>query len=462
MPAESRKQSRHPRLAGTPAALEQILGRGAALVDSRHASEPGQQGGAGPGAAEFGFAVRWSRHSVLVALAIIGLAVSLVALSIVVLQQLIERPRLRVELSPWSDPQMPWKFVAVRVWNLRMTKALRWLFNRRSAEACEVGITFRRVDEPQRSLNVLGRWSAHPEPYRLDVATAPDGTASVVSVFEQSLVPGSYHLDIPATGAWQEVAIAVRRDGEVYAFSAESYSYADWKRPEWRLEPGDWEVDVTAESVNASATKRFRLRITTDDFELRGDVATPALPPAPPSVADTKPETDARVAELADSALENERQSAENLGARSSWLIGFAGVVLVLVVGLNQNTIASVSGHQTSVALGKVGAPVFAGAALAAVVSLLLAAVVARRAVQPRVRGRIPSKLLHDLRVGRVAVERADAELARLKLRMYDEEAASNDSRGEALQRAFELLVLALVLVSAQAAILFLHRAKVW
>ena len=352
----------------------------------------------GRGAAEFGFAVRWSRHSVLRGSRHIGLAVSLVALSIVVLQQLIERPRLRVELSPWSDPRVPWKFVAVRVWNLRMTKALPWLFNRRSAEACEVGITFRRVDEPQRSVNIPGRWSAHPESYRLDVATAPDGTASVVSLFEQSLVPGSYDLDIPATGAWQEVAIAVRRDGEVYAFSADSYSYPDWKRPDWRLEPGDWEADVTAASANASATKRFRLRITTDDFELTGEAATAALPP-PPSVADTKQETDARLAELADSALENERKSAENLGARSSWLIGFAGVVLVLVVGLNQNTIASVSGHQTSVALGKVGEPVFAGAALAAVVSLLLAALVARRPVQPRVRGRIPSKLLHDLKM---------------------------------------------------------------
>jgi hypothetical protein len=55
------------------------------------------------GAVEIAFAVRWSRHSVLVALAIIGLAVSLVALSIVVLQQLIERPRLRVELSPYLN-----------------------------------------------------------------------------------------------------------------------------------------------------------------------------------------------------------------------------------------------------------------------------------------------------------------------------------------------------------------------
>lgn len=99
------------------------------------------------------------------ALTIIGLAVSLVALSIVVLQQLIERPRLRVELSPWSNSQVPWKLVAVRVWNLRMTKALCWLFNRRSAEACEVGITFRRVDEPQRSLNIPGRWSAHSAPH---------------------------------------------------------------------------------------------------------------------------------------------------------------------------------------------------------------------------------------------------------------------------------------------------------
>jgi hypothetical protein len=254
----------------------------------------------------------------------------------------------------------------------------------------------------------------------------------------------------------------VLRDGEVYAFSAESYAYPDWRRPEWRLEPGDWEVDVTAASASATATKRFRVRITPDDLELTADDVSAALSPAPTSAPNTTPEADTRVAELADSALENERKSAENLGARSSWLIGFAGVVLVLVVGLNQNTIASVSGHQTSVALGTVGEPVFAGAALGAVMALLLATLVARQAVQPRERGRLPSGLLHDLRAGRLTATRANTELARLKLRMYDEETASNDSRGKALKRAFELLVLALVLVSVQAVILFLHRAKVW
>ena len=136
--------------------------------------------------------------------------------------------------------------------------------------------------------------------------------------------------------------------------------------------------------------------------------------------------------------------------------------MLVLVVGLNQNTIASVSGHQTSVALGRVGEPVFAGAALAAVVSLLLAALVARRAVQPRVRGRVPSKLLHDLRLGRVAVERADTELRGSSCACTTRRRRQTTAEGKPSSRAFELLVLALVLVSAQAAILFLHRAKVW
>jgi hypothetical protein len=173
------------------------------------------------------------------ALTIVGLAVSLVALSVVVLQQLIERSRLRVELSPWSDPRKPWKFLAIRVLNLRMTKAVRWLFSRRGAEGYGGSITFRRADEPQRTVSLLGRWRAHPEPCRLDVATAPNGAASGVGLFEPSLVPGSYRLDIPATSAWEEVAIAVRRDSEVYAFSAESYAHPDWKQPEWRLESGD-------------------------------------------------------------------------------------------------------------------------------------------------------------------------------------------------------------------------------
>lgn len=388
---------------------------------------------------------------------ILALVLAVATLLLFVLQQRSERPRLRIQRSPWADPSRPWKFVAIRVLNLPLTPKLAWLFNRRSADGCEVHISFQRRGEQQPRVSMSGRWSGHPEPVRLELRGEPP---TVVGIYDPTLVPSSYRFDVPATGAWQEVAVAVLRDGEVYAFSAESYAYPDWKRPDWRLEPGEWDVAVTAAAAHARENAKFRLRITDNDFDLtEGDKETPHAP-ASLSASSASPEARAMAGDLAEQALSSERQSAENLGARSSWLIGFAGVVLALVAGLNKDAVIG-TGSQ-SVNLGKVGEPVSAGLALGAVVLLLLAAVVARLAVAPRKRGRLPSQLLENLMSGAVSVEHTRSEVARLKVRMYNEEAGSNDGRGTRLKWAFRLLVAGLLFVSAEAVILFLHRAKVW
>ena len=330
-----------------------------------------------------------------------------------------------------------------------------------------MNLSFRRMGDQQTRFSIPGRWSAHPEPLRYETVLV-GGAPSVATAFEPSLVPNSYSLDVAPTGAGQEVAVAVVRDGEAYAFSAESYLYPGWKRPEWRLAPGEWVVEVVASSAQASARRSFRLVVSAGGLELvasdgdtepsEGDQSN--IQPTPGAAVE--PQQISRAEELADEALESERTSAENLGARSSWLIGFSGVVLALVAGLNKDTVFSAGFLQPQDDLGAVGEPLSAALAFGAVSLLLVAALVARLAVQPRRRGRVPTALLNDLRTGLVAVGAANADAARLKAQMYAQEAASNDQRGRRLKTAFRLLVAGLVLVSAQAVILFGHRAKVW
>lgn len=181
------------------------------------------------------------------------------------------------------------------------------------------------------------------------------------------------------------------------------------------------------------------------------------------AASEATPEAKLRAAELAEEALGGERTSAENLSTRGSWLIGFAGVVLALVVGFVGSTATtSSSGHRPSANLGSVGEPVFAGVALLAVICLLLAALTALRVVRPRKRMRLPRTLLNDLNDGALSVDGANTEIAKLRVRFYLAEADSNDDRGKKLQTALRLVVGGLLLVAGLAVILFGHQAKVW
>ncbi|HEX4806273.1 MAG TPA: hypothetical protein VFU94_10245 [Conexibacter sp.] len=164
----------------------------------------------------------------------------------------------------------------------------------------------------------------------------------------------------------------------------------------------------------------------------------------------------ALVRELADLTIEEERRSAENLGARSTRLIGFVGVLLTLLAAFGRDASAATA------RLGRVGQPLAAVLALAAVPLLVTAAFVAASVVQPRSRGRLPGRLFDDLASGALTAARAPEEIADLRHRIATSEMVSNDARGKALGVAFWFLVGALVLVSGEAGIPFFHRAGIW
>lgn len=150
-----------------------------------------------------------------------------------------------------------------------------------------------------------------------------------------------------------------------------------------------------------------------------------------------------RAAALAGGALEAERRSAENLGARAAWLIGFSGVMLALTAALGRDAGA--------LNLGAVGEPVAESLFIVSIGILLAAALVSTSAVSPKPRGRTPSRLLDDLRHGKVAVGDVDAHVAQIDCKLYRELAAQNDDRGRILRWAFRLLIAGLFSVASHA-----------
>lgn len=184
-----------------------------------------------------------------------SLAVAVFALLLFVVGEVVRRPKLAIERGEWHDPEVPWQFAAVRVTNRRLGRPWCWLFGRSAAIDCQASLTFSR--EGATIGPIPARWSARPEPIRSE----PGGGG----VFDPALVPDSYRLTLPATEQLEEVAVAIGNQGRCSAFSAESYAYPDWHRPEWRLEPGRWNVEVIATSADgANACAVFSLTVGTN------------------------------------------------------------------------------------------------------------------------------------------------------------------------------------------------------
>ncbi|MGH3401228.1 MAG: hypothetical protein ACRDRJ_01720 [Streptosporangiaceae bacterium] len=76
------------------------------------------------------------------------------------------------------------------------------------------------------------------DPRRIDVAVSPDG---------------------------EEVAVAILRGGEAFAFSTESYDYDRWGNPAWRLEQGTYRIVVRVRGSGILEERQFKLEYLNDD-----------------------------------------------------------------------------------------------------------------------------------------------------------------------------------------------------
>lgn len=163
-----------------------------------------------------------------------------------------------------SNP-VAWTFATVWVRVEPLPRGIKAILVRESATGATATVEFRQSG--RRVLpEVAARWSSQREPVEADVKGFVAGQPIIEFKYTPEALPRTNVHDL-TPGRWEEVAVAVLRDdGEAYAFGAESYAFPEWRRPEWKLERGEYEVTLRIESAGPSATKRFRLDNLTADF----------------------------------------------------------------------------------------------------------------------------------------------------------------------------------------------------
>jgi hypothetical protein len=217
-----------------------------------------------------------------------------------------------------------WTFATVRIKNKELWPVARWLLERRPAQGCRVKLEYFRGDSTTPFLRIDGRWSSSDQPIGwvpsplasspTSAANTPDivpfvagppvtgaplyqplhppisgGTAptmrpsditpspsSPVPAFGSSETKGSeddpqYKIsytpsrvpgphDITADSEGEEVAVAILREGEVFAFSTESYQYPLWGNPEWKLDLKQvYKIRIRVEGAGISKGETFKL-----------------------------------------------------------------------------------------------------------------------------------------------------------------------------------------------------------
>jgi hypothetical protein len=108
-----------------------------------------------------------------------------------------------------------------------------------------------------------------------DASIVPPGSASTVStragstqpaysiIYDPEKDPGQ--LDVAVSPDGEEVAVAILRDGEAFAFSTQSYNYPSWGNPRWRLEHGTYRIVVRVRGSGIQEERHFKLEYLSND-----------------------------------------------------------------------------------------------------------------------------------------------------------------------------------------------------
>jgi hypothetical protein len=147
----------------------------------------------------------------------------------------LTRPNLLVQVDTsgraqgQSPGQAPHEFYNLVVRNRPTISFLRL---QRPAWSCRATVEVVADDAGSGRIGPIGaRWTSHPEPL------AVVGTATgVVAVPDVVRILAAQRVDIHGQED-QEMSVAVKHEGKdgCYLFTNESYGFADWSRPEWRI-----------------------------------------------------------------------------------------------------------------------------------------------------------------------------------------------------------------------------------
>lgn len=252
----------------------------------------------------------------------IGLAALILAIVALVLTLAIERlkkPRIKIVSSEWRAPAfVQWTFATARVQNKKLWPLVRWFLERRGAQGCRAEIEYYQWDATAPFLRIPGRWSSSPPPIdwvpssltrslpggslgyiplaagppvtgappynpvqpEVTAGTAPtvrwgditapsptpssvasgttgSGNPDYVSAYVPSRDPGQS--DITADPDGEEIAVAILRNGEVFAFSTESYRHPTWGNPDWQLSKQVYRVVIRVHGAGVRDERSFKL-----------------------------------------------------------------------------------------------------------------------------------------------------------------------------------------------------------
>lgn len=147
----------------------------------------------------------------------------------------------------------PYEFYHLKVGNLPHKCPF---LGRRPAWSCKANVEVFNSDGSLAIQNPIpARWTSQPEPTLPSIA---DGKH--VNLLDVAKIIAGRKEDVHQHED-QQISIAIKFEGEneCYIFSNESYAYAAWKNPAWRLETGTYRLRVTVFYERGNSR---------DDFEL--------------------------------------------------------------------------------------------------------------------------------------------------------------------------------------------------
>ncbi len=106
-------------------------------------------------------------------------------------------------------------------------------------------------DKSKRELfRIPAKWDFRPEPINYKE-----------NVVDPSLIPQCEFLDI-SPGSEESFCICIKQEGEdaIYGFNAYSYLYPSWKNPKWKLDKGEYYIDLVLNATNAYKEFHFILK----------------------------------------------------------------------------------------------------------------------------------------------------------------------------------------------------------
>jgi len=253
--------------------------------------------------------------------AIAALIVGIIAAGVPFIVEKLKKPSIEIVPSQWQNPAfLPWTFAVVRVRNKPHGRLFGIFLERQTAHACKADIKYYRENSTSPFIEIRGRWSNSTEPLSfvpsslttipsspipsgtpfsgipvtgapyipvdapVSGGTAPSILASSITpavpkaflprvfsarnkpefkqVYDPNRDPKSH--DVATDGDGEEVAVAILRNQEIFAFSTESYNHSAWGKPDWQLDLRQtYRIVVRVHGPSVDLTREFKLECLT-------------------------------------------------------------------------------------------------------------------------------------------------------------------------------------------------------